>query len=124
LSDASIMEKQDKAMVDDTSFATQMRQVRLSAFGIERSDRERRAQFLVDVRRAAKAADRSHMAHASSSLASLARYVAAVGAAGKLDAMLVERHLEIADGPAVDAVGMADRLVAAVSQAIGLYSAA
>jgi hypothetical protein len=124
LADSGLMEKQSHAMVDETPFATQIRQVRLSAFGIERADRERRAHLLVDVRRAAKAADRAHLPYASGALNSLARYLAAVGAVGKLDETLVERHLEIADGPPVDAVGKVDRLVAAVSNAIGLHSAA
>lgn len=124
LADSKIIEKQDHAMVDPSPFATQIRQVRLSSFGIERSDRERRAQFLVDVHRAAKAADRARLPHASGALTSLARYLSAVGAVGKLDEALIERHLSIADGPAVDAVGQVDRVVAAVSTAIGLYSAA
>lgn len=124
LADSRIVEKQDHAAADQSPFATQIRQVRLSAFGIERSDLERRAQFLVDVQRAARAADRARMPHASDALNSLARYLSAVGANGRLDEELIERHLEIADGPAVDAVGQVDRVVAAVNIAIGLHNAA
>lgn len=124
LADSKVIEKQSHAVVDETPFATQIRQVRLSAFGIDRGDRERRAQFLVDVRRAARAADRQQLPYASGALQSLARYVAAVGASGKLDEALIEWHLQIADGPQVDAVGQVDRVVAAVSAAIGLTSAA
>lgn len=124
LADSSIMEKQDKAMVDQLAFTTQMRQVRLSAFGIERAERERRAQFLVDTRRAAKSADHARLPHASASLNSLARYLAACGATGRLDEVLIEQHLAVADGPAVDAQGQIERLVASVDRAIGLYSAA
>jgi hypothetical protein len=124
LADSKVLEKQDRATVDPSPFATQIRQVRLSAFGIERADRERRAQFLADVQRAARAADRARLPHAAGTLDSLARYLSAIGAVGKLDEVLIERHLTIADGPPVDAVGQVDRVVAAVSNAIGLHSAA
>ncbi len=124
LADSKVLEKQDHAAVDPSPFATQIRQVRLSAFGVERADRERRAQFLADVQRAARAADRARLPHAAGALDSLARYLAAIGAVGKLDDVLIERHLVIADGPPVDAVGQVDRVVAAVSNAIGLHTAA
>lgn len=124
LADSKVLEKHDRVAVDPSPFATQIRQVRLSAFGIERADRERRAQFLADVQRAARAADRARLPHAAGSLDSLARYLSAIGAVGKLDEVLIERHLTIADGPPVDAVGQVDRVVAAVSNAIGLHSAA
>jgi hypothetical protein len=84
LADEEVMEKQSRAMVDDSSFATHMRQLRHTAFGIDKADRTHRAQLLADVLRTKKAAERSRMMHAVAAMDSLARLLRASGAVGKL----------------------------------------
>ena len=124
LTDGETVSKTVKAMADNSSFATQMRQLRHSAFGVAETDRDRRAQFLADARRTAAAADRNFIHHGKQAMDSLIRYVSACGATGKVDEMLVERHLDIAEGSSVDAQGALSRLAADVDFAIGLTSAA
>jgi hypothetical protein len=120
LADGATYGKQEKALVDASSFATQMRQLRHGAFGFERADRDRRAQYLADVRRTVKAAERSRQMHAVAAIESLARYLAACGATGRIDEALIERHLTIAEGSPVDAATALARVTRAVDQAIGL----
>ncbi|MGE0830014.1 MAG: hypothetical protein AB7O04_11755 [Hyphomonadaceae bacterium] len=123
LSDAAVQQKTSQAAADTTSFATQMRQIRHGAFGFAKADRDRRGQFLADVRRTRAAAERSRTMHAVAALDSLARYIAASGADGRVDEALIERHLDIADGPAVDAPSALAEIARAVDVAIGLRAA-
>jgi hypothetical protein len=123
LADEVTVEKQDKAMVDDSSFATHMRQLRHSAFGVAGSDRLRRAQFLLDANRTLKAAARSQKPHAVAAMESLTRYISAAGASGPINEELVERHLDIAEGPQVDAKPALVGVVAEVDHQIGLHAA-
>lgn len=123
LADESTVEKQDRAMVDESSFATHMRQLRHSAFGVAGSDRVRRAQFLLDAARTSKAAARSQLPHAVAAMESLSRYLSAAGATGTIDEQLVERHIDIAEGPAVDAPPMLAGVVSEVDHLLGLHAA-
>jgi hypothetical protein len=124
LADEAVLEKQAKAMADDSSFATHMRQLRHTAFGCDKADRTHRAQLLADVMRTKKAAERARMMHAVAAMESLARLMRASGAVGKLNEELVEKHIDVAEGPAVDAEYALPRIVTAVDAAIGLNSAA
>jgi hypothetical protein len=123
LSDATIMAKQDRAMVDASSFATHMRQLRHSAFGLAKAGRDRRGQFLVDARRASDAAARDGKGYAHTALDSLVRYINGYGATGTIDEDLVELHLDVAEGNAGDATGALPRLAAQVDRALGLAAA-
>jgi hypothetical protein len=84
------------------------------------ADRERRAQFLADVRSAVHAAEASRRLHSARSMESLARYLAARGATGSLDQGLIEKHLEAAEAPATDGPALVTRLVRSVDRALGL----
>jgi hypothetical protein len=123
LADETTVEKQDKAMADESSFATHMRQLRHSAFGVAGSDRLRRAQFLLDATRTAKAAARSQLPHAVAAMESLGRYLSAAGATGPIDEDLVERHIDIAEGPAVDARAALPGVISEVDHILGLAPA-
>lgn len=123
LADEATIEKQDKAMADDSSFATHMRQLRHSAFGVGGSDRVRRAQFLLDAARTSKAAIRAQLPHAIAAMESLTRYLSAAGATGPIDEELVERHIDIADGPAVDGPAALSGVVSEVDHILGLHAA-
>ncbi len=120
LADSSLMQQPDIAAVDDNSFATRMRQLRCGSFSLHDADRDRRAQFLTDVQLTVRAADRTRRMHSASALESLARYLAARGAFGALDQEIIEDHLIVAEGPAVDAPERLPRLSRAVDRAIGL----
>lgn len=124
LNDEPVVEKQEKALADNSSFATHMRQLRHTAFCCDKADRVARAQLLADVLRTKKAAERSHMLHAVAAMDSLARLLRASGAVGKLSEELVEKHIDVAEGPAVDAEQALLSIVSAVDTAIGLNSAA
>ena len=120
LADSNVLSQPDQALADKSSFDTRMRQLRFAAFGMDKADRERRAQFLSDVRSAVKAAERTRRMHSGAVMESLARYLAARGAKGQLDQALIDKHLEVAEADAAQAAPLIPQLQRSVDRAIGL----
>jgi hypothetical protein len=120
LADAQVGRQPDKAPADMSSFDTRMRQLRMACLAMNDAERERRAQFLNDVRSAVRAAEGSRRMHAARALESLARYLAARGAKGGLDQALIERHLDACDASPTDAAPLIMRLERSVDRALGL----
>jgi hypothetical protein len=124
LADSEVGAQPDRAAADNSSFDTRMRQLRFAAFGIDKADRARRAQFLADVRAAVGVASRNRRLHSSAAMESLARYLAGQGAKGSIEQSLVDKHLLAADAAPGDAASMIPRLERSVDRALGLVAPA
>jgi len=120
LADSAVGGQTGRAPKDESSFDTRLRQLRFASFGIGQADKTRRAQFAADAGAAVTAAEAARRMHAAAVMESLVRYLSARGAAGPLDANLIESHLQAAEAAPAEAAALVARLRRAVDRALGI----